>query len=329
MNYTTNEILDALNNNEIIAWFQPQYNANTGIMVGAEADFIPKLTRLISEYNVQKEKLHIEITETAMYISSEDVKEWAWAIHNAGFILAIDDFGSGMSSIGVISEIPADIIKFDKSLFENINDNKTRVILDALFYCANRLNVTTIAEGIETNEQLKLVQTCDCKYIQGFLFDAPMSKDDFVYLALGYLDRYEELLENSEPIMTYTSVGHLLLQALYKEYPLIILGNLSKNSYYMIAHEDFTSKQCKAAGTFDELIETGFSTMHPDSKEEFANRFSRKNLLEAHKRGEDGITMIAKQLGDDGIYRDVKITDYFVSNPTRKDIMIISFNQNV
>ena len=221
-----------------------------------------------------------------------------------------------------------DIIKFDKSLFDSIDNPKSRVILDALFYGANRLGVETIAEGIETSEQLSFIQTCNCSKVQGFFFDPPMEQDEFLFLSDGFLDSHASI-NNQKNLMSYSSVGHLLIQAIYQQYPMIILGNLTRNCYYMVSHEDFTATGCSAAGTFDDLIENGVASMHPDDKKRFFDAFSRQNLLLAHSKGIHEVKLITNQMGDDGIYRNVETVDYFVNNPAKSDVLVISFNKNI
>ena len=388
MVFNNDAIFNAMKKGEIIAYFQPQYDASTGIMSGAEIltrwikdnkiispdsfipvleesdaiiefdwymtelackaliqikdlnlpisvnfsrwhatekDFINRMNSILEKYSIPKELIHVEITETALYLSENDVCTWVKNIHEAGFKVSLDDFGSGLSSIGILTELPIDIIKFDKSLFKVIDNQKTRVILDALFYGANRLGVETIAEGIETNEQLKFIQTCNCSKVQGYYFDPPMPQEDFLTLANGFLNK----IDNTTDVLSYSSVGHLLLQAIYQQYPMIILGNLSKNCYYMVSHEDFTITNCAAAGTFDDLIEMGTASMKETDKENFYSTFSRESLLKAYSSGKKEIRLIAEQKGDDGIYRKVETIDYFVNNPSRKDILVISFNRNI
>ena len=125
------------------------------------------------------------------------------------------------------------------------------------------------------------------------------------------------------------NIEALLNQAIFKQYPLLILGNLTQNSYYMLSYENFTSTKCAAAGTFDELIESGCSTMHDMDKELFRNTFSRENLLKEYEKGSDKVEIRVFQEGDDGVLRKVEITDYFVQDETNGDVLVISFNRNL
>ena len=125
------------------------------------------------------------------------------------------------------------------------------------------------------------------------------------------------------------SINKLLTQALFKQYPLMILGNLTQNTYSFLTYKNFTSTKCEVAGTFDELIESGATTMHEMDRELFKNTFSRENLLQEYKRGTDKVEIRVIQEGDDGVLRRVEITDYFVTDEDSDDIMVVSLNRNM
>ena len=125
------------------------------------------------------------------------------------------------------------------------------------------------------------------------------------------------------------SINKLLTQALFKQYPLMILGNLTQNTYSFLTYKDFTSTKCEVAGTFDELIESGATTMHEMDRELFKNTFSRENLLQEYEKGTDKVEIRVIQEGDDGVLRRVEITDYFVTDEDSDDIMVVSLNRNM
>ncbi|MBP3262513.1 hypothetical protein [Pseudobutyrivibrio sp.] len=125
------------------------------------------------------------------------------------------------------------------------------------------------------------------------------------------------------------SINKLLTQALFKQYPLMILGNLTQNTYSFLTYKDFTSTKCEVAGTFDDLIESGATTMHEMDRELFKNTFSRENLLQEYKKGTDKVEIRVIQEGDDGVLRRVEITDYFVTDEDSDDIMVVSLNRNM
>lgn len=125
------------------------------------------------------------------------------------------------------------------------------------------------------------------------------------------------------------SIQKLLTQALFKQYPLMILGNLTKNTYSFLTYKDFTSTKCDVAGSFDELIESGASTMHEMDRELFKNTFSRENLLKEYEKGTDKVEIRVIQKGDDGILRRVEITDYLVADEDSDDVLVVSLNRNM
>ena len=125
------------------------------------------------------------------------------------------------------------------------------------------------------------------------------------------------------------SINKLLTQALFKQYPLMILGNLTQNTYSFLTYKNYTSTKCEVAGTFDDLIESGATTMHEMDRELFKNTFSRENLLQEYKKGTDKVEIRVIQEGDDGVLRRVEITDYFVTDEDSDDIMVVSLNRNM
>ena len=125
------------------------------------------------------------------------------------------------------------------------------------------------------------------------------------------------------------SINKLLTQALFKQYPLMILGNLTQNTYSFLTYKNYTSTKCEVAGTFDELIESGATTMHEMDRELFKNTFSRENLLHEYEKGTDKVEIRVIQEGDDGDLRRVEITDYFVTDEDSDDIMVVSLNRNM
>ncbi|MCM1288597.1 MAG: EAL domain-containing protein [Clostridium sp.] len=293
-----------------------------------EDDFVERLCKIVSEYDVPRKMIEVEITESAFVDQSEKIMERIEKIREAGFRVAIDDFGSGLSSLSFVKDISVDVLKIDKSLLSrNCEDEKERIVLESIFNFAHRLKLTTVAEGVETREQLGFLRTCSCKVIQGFLFAKPMPEADFTELCKK--DEDVEEMEDILLVQAPTSATQLLLEAVFTRYPLVIFSNLTRNSFYMMAYENFTSRSCPSTGVFDELIAHGASSMHPEDQELFRSTFSISNLLSAYERGEKSVSIVTRQIGDDGIYRKVETTDYFVKNPSVDDVLVIALCQNL
>ena len=289
--------------------------------------FVSHLCEIVDKYNVSHSMLQIEITESALCDSSpEEVDRFVAAIREKGFSVAMDDFGSGMSSLSMVKDVTMDTLKVDRSLLsKNCEDEKERIVLESILEFARRLKLVTVVEGVETKEQLGFLRTCGCKMIQGHLFAKAMPKEEFWKSCIeGQQIETED--EDVLGIQSENSATQLLLDAVYTRYPLIIYINLTRNSYYMMKYDDFTTKCCASAGEFDECIIFASNTMHPDDKELFKTTFSIENQMAAYNRGEKSISAVVRQLGDDGVYRRVEVTNYFVKNPSADDVLAISLN---
>ncbi len=294
----------------------------------AEADFKQRLCDTVDSYGIPRNFIEVELTESALMNDSEAIIGFVSQIRDEGFNVAIDDFGSGLSSLSLVKDISANVLKIDRSLLSgNCENEKERIVLESIFTFAHRLKLTTIAEGVETVEQLGFLRTCDCRLIQGFLFAKPMPEDEFgVACSQRVKDDYDEdILKTQAP----ASATNLLIEAVFTKFPLVIMSNITRNSYYMMTYENFSATSCPSTGTFDELIMHGAESMHPDDRETFRNAFSISNLMNAYKNGEKFVRVVTRQCGDDGIYRKVETTDFFVKNPSVDDVLVITLCQNI
>lgn len=293
-----------------------------------EATFAKRLCEIADAYAVPRDLLVVEVTESALVEHEEEVLRLVEDVRRAGFRIAIDDFGSGLSSLSFVKDISSDILKIDKSLLShNCEDEKERIVLESLFSFAHRLKMITVAEGVETREQLGFLRTCGCNVIQGFLFAKPMDAERFLTLCME-----TPVVEEAEDILMIQPAGsamRLLLDAVFMCYPLVIYSNLTRNSFYMMAYENFSSRSCPSTGVYDELIRHGASTMHPDDRELFRETFRIDKQMEIFARGEKTIRVVTRQLGDDGVYRRVETTNYLVKNPSSDDVLVISLCHNL
>ena len=293
-----------------------------------EADFTERLCGIVDQYGVPRKYIEVELTESAFVDQSDVIEQLVKSIRSAGFQVAIDDFGSGVSSLNFVKDVEVDTLKIDKSLLShNCEDEKERIVLESIFNFAHRLHLTTVAEGVETREQLGFLRTCSCKKIQGYLFSKPVPEAAFLELC-----RTQTTLAEMEDILTVqapSSATQLLMEAIFTKYPLVIFSNLTRNSYYMMAYENFSATGCPSTGVFEELIAHGAATMHPEDQEAFRTTFSISNQMAAHSRGEKTVRLVTRQMGDDGIYRKVETTNFFVKSPSADDVLVISLCDNM
>lgn len=293
-----------------------------------EKDFAKKLSDLVDSYELPHKLFGVEITESAMVKEADKLLDWIVSIRNSGFTVAIDDFGSGLSSLQFVKDVCVDVLKIDKSLLShNCEDEKERIVLESIFTFASRLHMKTVAEGVETKEQLAFLRTCDCNKIQGFLFAQPMLEEE--YLALCQLHHTAEEPTDILQLQSPASTVNLLMEVIFRRYPLVIFSNLTRNTFYMMAYQNFSATSCPSTGIFDELIAHGSSSMHPDDRELFAATFNREKLINDYNNHLSEVHLITRQLGDDGIYRRVETTDYFVKSNYSDDILTITLCDNL
>lgn len=138
------------------------------------------LSDFVTEYGIPKSLLELEITETA---NDQQVSRKALQLKEEGYTLLMDDFGSGYSSLNILLETPFDVIKLDKKFMDNMMvSEKGRMILEQVVLMANKLELGLIAEGVETREQVELLQNIGCDQVQGYYYAKPMPEEEFFEL---------------------------------------------------------------------------------------------------------------------------------------------------
>jgi diguanylate cyclase (GGDEF)-like protein/PAS domain S-box-containing protein len=128
----------------------------------------------------------IEITEGALLHASDNVSNTLLEYRDAGIQVAIDDFGTGYSSMAYLQRLDIDYLKIDQSFTRDMTTNKgNRTIVESMVAMAHKLGLKVIAEGVETKEQVALLQELDCDYGQGYLFSKPLPQEDFEALLMS------------------------------------------------------------------------------------------------------------------------------------------------
>lgn len=138
------------------------------------------LSDMVRVSRIPEKLLELEITETA---DDLQISRQTALLKEHGFTLLMDDFGSGYSSLNVLLESPFDVIKLDKRFIENMmNSDKGQSILEHVLQMASNLDITVLAEGVETKEQVMLLKNIGCDQVQGYYYAKPMPEDDFFEL---------------------------------------------------------------------------------------------------------------------------------------------------
>jgi EAL domain-containing protein (putative c-di-GMP-specific phosphodiesterase class I) len=138
------------------------------------------LTELTGRYHVPPARLRLEITETALLEDPESGNEVISRLRRMGFLVEVDDFGKGYSSLGLLRDIRADVLKIDMSLLRGIeSEQRNRAIVASIINMAGSLGMDVITEGVETGTQLKSLIDMGCHRFQGYYFSCPITVEQF------------------------------------------------------------------------------------------------------------------------------------------------------
>lgn len=141
--------------------------------------FPETLKAIVDEYRVPIELLELELTENIVMEDLERAERLCHRLKDLGFRIAIDDFGSGYSSLGTLQNLPIDVLKLDRSfLMSSESGERCKAILDGVVSIADRLDVDVVVEGVETRDQASMLVRMDNRIIaQGFLYSRPVPRD--------------------------------------------------------------------------------------------------------------------------------------------------------
>ncbi len=149
-------------------------------------DFVENLEEIRTRYDVPVKYLRVEITESAVMGSSDAVNQVVSKLHDYGYVVEMDDFGSGYSSLNVLKDIELDVIKLDMMFMsEHSASKKGGTILSSIVRMAKWLRLPVIAEGVETIKQADFLRSIGCNYIQGYLYSKPIPEEEFVKVLSG------------------------------------------------------------------------------------------------------------------------------------------------
>lgn len=156
---------------------------------------------LIERYDFDPTDLKLEITENALISNVKHVVNVLQQLRELGFQICMDDFGTGHSSLSLLQELPIDILKIDREFITDIQDHEDRrAIPKAVISLAEEMELTVIAEGVETKLELQQLQEIKCQLGQGFLFAKPMVENDY----LKHLRNVEEINSINQPLYRET-----------------------------------------------------------------------------------------------------------------------------
>ena len=148
-----------------------------------------RLSRLIEKHGLDHSTLKLEVTESAYTDNAEQMIELIDRLRDKGFEIEMDDFGSGYSSLNMLSSMPIDVLKMDMAFVRNIeHSEKDFRLVEVVLDIAKYLKVPVVAEGVETERQLEMLKDAGCQLIQGYCFSRPVPPEEFERLIIKEKD---------------------------------------------------------------------------------------------------------------------------------------------
>lgn len=164
-----------------------------------EPDLVSQVKAILQETGMNPQSLALEITETLMFQEPDKAIARLHQLKQLGIQIAIDDFGVGYSSLSYLKDLPVQTLKIDKSFLDNLlGIKKNQVILHSIIELGHRLALNIIAEGIENQEQLTLLQQMNCDYGQGYFFRRPLE-----FSAITHYFHHQCSPKNPKPVSIF------------------------------------------------------------------------------------------------------------------------------
>ena len=158
-------------------------SVNISALQFADDDFVDSLIRPMREFNIEPEKLEIEITEGILIDNVDQVVQKLERLKQLGIRISIDDFGTGYSSLAYLRQLPLDKLKIDRAFVKCIPDTDDGVIASSIIMLSDLLNLEVIAEGVETIEQVDFLKKNGCHQFQGYFYSKPVFAEKVVSFA--------------------------------------------------------------------------------------------------------------------------------------------------
>ncbi|HFQ5285483.1 TPA: putative bifunctional diguanylate cyclase/phosphodiesterase [Vibrio vulnificus] len=162
----------------------PRFNINVSAKQFINGQVLYSLNSHLARFACPAELIGIEITETSLLSDSKATIDVLNKIKALGITISLDDFGTGYSSLAMLNQYPIDVVKMDRSFVKHVDDvhHRSAQLCFAIINMAHTIDLSVVAEGVETLEQLKILKTFHCDYVQGYLTAKPMNLEELEQL---------------------------------------------------------------------------------------------------------------------------------------------------
>jgi EAL domain-containing protein (putative c-di-GMP-specific phosphodiesterase class I) len=146
-----------------------------------QPNFITFLKFILKKYDIKHRNLELEITESLLIKNRKETNALLKEIRNIGINISLDDFGTGYSSLSYLMDLELDQLKIDKSFINQLeNDSTKENILESIINMAHVLSFDVVAEGVENKNQLEIIQSKKCNYVQGYYYYKPLTSKEII-----------------------------------------------------------------------------------------------------------------------------------------------------
>jgi diguanylate cyclase (GGDEF)-like protein/PAS domain S-box-containing protein len=213
-----------------------------------QKDLVDNIRQILKETKVDSSKLEIEITETVILGNEEVITNTLNQLRNMGISISIDDFGTGYSSLSYLKRFPVNTLKIDRSFISDLSNetsSSSHSLITAIITLAHSLNMTVVAEGVETKGQLNFLKNNSCQEVQGYLYSPPILPKDFEQFLTTNLSKTSNrkgvaYLENKKVIpktVDIVSDSISLSETESSQYILVSALNRTKDLYAISSRE--------------------------------------------------------------------------------------------
>ena len=242
-------------------------------------DFLDQLESIVEQYHVPKNLLHIEVTESVVMHNEGYMKYVVKKLHELGYQVWMDDFGSGYSSLNLLKEFEFDTFKIDMRFLSDMG-KKSLIIIYSILYMAKEIGIHTVAEGVETEEQFRFLKHAGCERMQGYYFGRPEPMENWLSDLIeknGVESRKEDYLFDQVGLVNIISPTPFVLDRLDDSpniygFETVIPIAVCSETGGKICHLNFTEPYR------DNLLDLGYAGTH-----DFQDALNNRKVLLAEK----------------------------------------------
>ena len=242
-------------------------------------DFLDQLELIVEQYHVPKNLLHIEVTESVVMHNEGYMKYVVKKLHELGYQVWMDDFGSGYSSLNLLKEFEFDTFKIDMRFLSDMG-KKSLIIIYSILYMAKEIGIHTVAEGVETEEQFRFLKHAGCERMQGYYFGRPEPMENWLSDLIeknGVESRKEDYLFDQVELVNIISPTPFVLDRLDDSpniygFETVIPIAVCSETGGKICHLNFTEPYR------DNLLDLGYAGTH-----DFQDALNNRKVLLAEK----------------------------------------------